>query len=474
MLQRLRETLALALLSLLPFHAFLITVATRIVAGPNHAPLGALALWKEALLAIIVLLGLFECHRNLKAKSLKLDVDLLDISIGLFAIVALAVSFVTTLPLTAAVYGFRYDLLAPLTFLVLRRVPWSPTFVRSAGRTLCVAAVAACVLGLGVYVLPDSFYRALGYSDLHSLYVPGAPLAAFQQLGGSAIRRMQGPMSGPNQFGLWLLLPWSLALVGVLQKLTTGKKMKRSLGFALLLFTVGIVMSFSRSAWVAAAVIGALALWIYVPKSVRCTMAWIAAIFLSTVLTGVTVLFPQAILRSVSNRGHIEKPLLAIDRIVENPIGRGLGSAGPASNRLSDACVELPAGSDAAWAKDRPDLCVFVGGAQVQPVGRACSCPFLPENWYLQIGVEAGIVGMLLWIGVTGLMLWKLAAMSGVGSRVSGSIAPSVFFAFLGVSVAGLFLHSWEDAAVAMSVWLLAAAALSKTTHSLGEEPPAQ
>ncbi len=463
-LQKLRESLALVLLALLPFHALLITVATKVILGPDHAPLGALALWKEGLLVVIVALAFVEIFRNKpQTPNLKSPFDLLDVAIGLFAIVALAISLTASLPLSATLYGFRYDLLAPLAFLVLRRVPWSGEFRQTAAKVLVVAGAIVTILGLGIYVLPDAVYRALGYSDLHSLYVPEAPLAAFQQLGGSALRRMQGTLSGPNQFGLWLLLPWSIVLTTFLRKLTSAQDRKVE-KYALSVLTLGIVLSFSRSAWVAATVIGALALWIYVPKSLRRTVAWIVAVFLAIFAAILFTLFPQAVLRSVSNRGHIEKPLAAVAHIAKNPIGSGLGAAGPASNRVNDACVELPAGSDAAWAKDRPELCVFVGGTQVQPLDSVqdkpvpCRCPFLPENWYLQIGVEAGIVGMLLWIAVTGLMVWKLQNVASDGLRVAGSIAPAVFFAFLGVSIAGLFLHSWEDASVAMSLWLLAAA----------------
>jgi hypothetical protein len=44
--------------------------------------------------------------------------------------------------------------------------------------------------------------------------------------------------------------------------------------------------------------------------------------------------------------------------------------------------------------------------------------------------------------------------------RSSQLTAHSLFLAFLGISIAGLFLHSWEDAAIAYALWLLIAAAL--------------
>jgi hypothetical protein len=52
-MQKIRENLALILLALLPLHALLITVGTKLIAGPNQAPLTVLALWKEVLLLLI-------------------------------------------------------------------------------------------------------------------------------------------------------------------------------------------------------------------------------------------------------------------------------------------------------------------------------------------------------------------------------------------------------------------------------------
>jgi len=137
--------------------------------------------------------------------------------------------------------------------------------------------------------------------------------------------------------------------------------------------------------------------------------------------------------------------------MVANPFGLGLGSAGPASNRVSDACVYLPEDGDASWAADRPDLCVFLGEKQVQPDDRECSCPFLPENWYLQIGVELGIMGFALFILIIFFVIRMLR------QSKDYSLGEGVLLGFVGISIAALFLHAWEDSAVAYTLWVLAA-----------------
>ena len=60
MLSIFRERLTIALIALLPLHALLVTVLTKVIAGAGHAPLPVLALWKEALLGIILLIALWE------------------------------------------------------------------------------------------------------------------------------------------------------------------------------------------------------------------------------------------------------------------------------------------------------------------------------------------------------------------------------------------------------------------------------
>lgn len=440
-MQRMRELLVLALLGFLPFHAFFVTVGTKLIAGPGHAPMAMLAVWKEAMLAGILLIAVCEMVRSLR----RIRLDLLDLAvIGLFCLAALAASR-SSFP--ALLLGFKYDLLPLVAFLMLRRVPWSGAFTTGLTRVLLVVGTIVAAYGIVTYFLPMSFFTALGYSAGHSLYMPDGPLAAFQQIGGSAIRRMQGPMSGPNQLGLWLLIPWSIGIVHGLRQ-TVGRPWPV---VGTMIVGAAIFLTFSRAAWVGAALIliGAVTLSLPRARTLRmiggfCGVACIGILMLS-------VFLPSVLLRAQSNRGHWQRPLEALRIMRDQPLGRGLGAAGPASNRLKEPCVFLEPGADAAWAKESPALCVFVGNTQVQPAGRTCDCPLLPENWYLQIGVELGILGMLLFIALTIVVLKYV------------SEQPATFLIFLAVSVAALFLHAWEDPAVAYTTWIFLAGALPST-----------
>lgn len=170
-------------------------------------------------------------------------------------------------------------------------------------------------------------------------------------------------------------------------------------------------------------------------------------------------LFPSVFFRLSSSRGHLVRPMEAAVKMFRNPFGLGLGAAGPASNRVSEPCVFLRPQDDPAWAKSQPTLCVFLGSTQVQPLDHVCACPFLPENWYLQVGVELGVLGCVLFIALVVLILRRLGMENGKWKMDNFQFV--AFLSFLGISIAALFLHAWEDAAVAYTGWILVAVALS-------------
>lgn len=457
MLQYVRERLVLVLIAVLPFHAFLVTVGTKTIAGAGHAPLPMLAVWKEGVLGVILGIALAEIVIGIRStvsgeqtaesnRRSMVRLDILDMCIIALCMIALVLfAFGKPASLSAFVFGFRYDFVPLIAFMVLRRVTWSADFLHRALRVVLVVAVIVAGYGLIAATLPQSLFTRLGYSDLHSLYLPGGPIAAFQQIGGSALRRVQSVMSGPNQLGLWLLLPFAVALL-------------RRRPADVLLILLAVFATLSRSALLGVFVIMTIVLWRTLSHKRFFQLAagsFVLGVF-ATVIGG--SVFSDVILRKASSSDHIARPIAALRMIAVHPLGYGLASAGPASNRISDACVHLEVGSDASWASDRPDLCVFVGDEQAQPIGRTCRCPFLPENWYLQIGVEMGVLGMLIFIMFIVLVLITLAK-----SYKLKAISYSVFLAFLGVSIAAFFLHAWEDSALSYTLWILVAVLLPVT-----------
>jgi hypothetical protein len=447
-LQTLRERLTLVLFALLPLHALLVTVGTRLMIGPNHAPLTVLALWKEGLLGIILLVAIVELLSRRSGDDVvsaagKWRLDVMDFLILALVALSVTVSLAMNQSLLLFALGFRYDFLAPCAFLILRRVPWSDAFRTLFLRMIVILGGLIAAYGIATFFLPLSFFTTLGYSELHSLYLPDHPIAAYQQIEHSTLRRIQSTLSGPNQLGLWLLLP----LGAVLATAATDPRRRNALVTALLL--PALAFTFSRSAWIASACVIGLAALAKFHLRFRKREWFLLGVGGALVAVILALIAPTILLRLSSTRGHFERPLEALYMMIDHPLGKGLGTAGPASNHVNDACVKLRPQDDPSWAKDRPDLCVFLGDTQVQPVDRACSCPVLTENWYLQIGVELGFLGFFLFLALTLIILLRL------WHKREDPIVLWALLGFAGISIASLFLHAWEDTAVAWPLWIL-------------------
>lgn len=203
MVQRSREWLTILLIGLLPLHALLVTILTKMLLGAGNAPLPLLALWKEALLAVILILALIEIAQQ-KKKGLKefFAPDKLDVCILALLLLSVVVGVFTQEYWKQYLLGFKYDFVPLLAFMILRRVPWTERCLELLIKVILWVGGAVALYGFLGMALPMEYFRALGYSDLHSLYLPGGPLAAFQQLGDSGLRRIQSTLSGPNQLGL--------------------------------------------------------------------------------------------------------------------------------------------------------------------------------------------------------------------------------------------------------------------------------
>lgn len=483
-LARLRESLTLILIALLPLHAMAITVMTYLLEGSGHAPLQMLAVWKELFLAVIIVFSVIEIFsiRDTFSDKRAWSLDMLDWSIlGAMALGAFA-SFSTEHSGTFSLFplskvdkmfllGFKYNFVPLVAFFLLRRVGWSRDFRRSVSSVIIGTGVLLALFGLVTLALPMSFFTAIGYSDLHSLYRPHAPLAAFQMVEGTELRRIQSMMSGPNQFGLWLLLP----LAAVLQWLLTVLRKRRFFdatcaATALVVLGFALIYTYSRSAWIGALVmiaVYALLILLHHVQSVlhRSMVISVAGILVGAFLVAAIQKAPDILLRTQSLQGHLQKPLQAWALMREHPLGMGLGSAGPANNHVSDTCVFFDLGADISWAKKRTDICVFVGGVRRLPAGKVCDCPLLTENWYLQWGIEMGYAGFLLCILIILFPFLYARRFPAFSVRMVGPLA------LLGIATGGLFLHSFEDAAVAYTVWLLlASAALHLPDIPLGDE----
>lgn len=457
MLQSIRERITLLLLVVLPLHALLVTVLTRVFVGRFQDTPLLLSMWKEIVLIVLLSIAVFEIVRNSRLRQKSYTLSVFDYLLIAIAIVGLGVSFWHNVPLKQLLYGIKYNIWPLALVFVFSRVGWSAQFRIAVRKYLLWAGVIVGVIGLIFLVLPAQFLQWLGYSETHSLFMAHKPVAAFQQIGGSSLRRLQSTLSGPNQAGIWLLIPLSFLWVtftsslperfSVTRLIQYGKK-HTDIIFVLAVVLTAIVLTFSRSAWIASLLIFTLGLFWVARHTYAKNIATGTVVVLALIAVVSSQVFPHVIKRDLSSRGHLEKPLEALHTMIQSPFGLGLGSAGPVSNHLSDSCTIVDVGSDTSWSNPYPELCLFADGKQIKPLDRTCSCPRITENWYLQWGVEMGFLGFLLSIAVVLFVVVTLR-------KSTDTYVLSVMLAYIGVATVGLFLHSFEDSSVAYTLALL-------------------
>lgn len=230
--------------------------------------------------------------------------------------------------------------------------------------------------------------------------------------------RLFGPMSGPNQLGTFLAISGSwlywrgrlsrreLVIVVVLTVLTFSRS--ALLGFAAGLLIPGFVFArgIKQRFWLA----GALVLSVLV--------AMMAIALFPTVREGL-VDARRADLRLTLIEDTVEH--FSRSSSIEWLIGHGAGSAGPAAAVLDN------------------------GG-------------FIPENWFLQVAYEFGILGLVAILGFFGSLVWLA-----VRRR-----QPAIMAIVITMAINCLFLHPLSDNfATALWFYVLVGAAVSRDQSEL-------
>jgi hypothetical protein len=87
----------------------------------------------------------------------------------------------------------------------------------------------------------------------------------------------------------------------------------------------------------------------------------------------------------------------------------------------------------------------------------------IPENYYLEIGDEVGILPMVVFIALTIVLLVRLRR----GARENDDpLLTAAWAAGVGLAVSALFLQTWVDFGVAWTYWGIAGAMLGLAARS--------
>jgi hypothetical protein len=411
-----------AILFIVPFHAFL---TVWLSSWLGHYTL--LRLWKEFLLLPVVLGALYilMLDKQLRRRIFSLWLTRLIIA---YAGLLLAAGFIALAEHGVTSKAMWYGLLSDLRFLVfflsVLVIAGRSSQLRDSWRKiLFIPAIIVAAFAIIQYlILPYDFLKHFGYGD--------STISPYETINHNLQHiRVASTLRGANPLGAYLILP-ICALAASFLSNRRGRRDEAMLGFGLAL---ALAFSFSRSAWIGAIIGVSLIVW-YSFKSFRTRkiIGWwlagalvlgcLAVLALRNNLNFENAVFHtdrQSTIAASSNQGHSAAFKAATKDIIHHPLGSGVGTAGPQST--------------------------YNYGHN----GR------ISENYFLQIGQEAGVLGMLLFIAIC----FGVARL--LYDNRADKLALALLASLAGLSLVNFLSHAWADDTLAYVWWGLAGIVLA-------------
>ena len=459
----------------------------------------ALSLWKEVLVLIISSFFIFEITKYFRSNENKLsfkDMWPLLIFAGL-AFIAILDLVRITLPLW--ILGFRFEL-AWLGFFSLAVVWLKTVFTKYSFEEkkhlksilkwgiiagFCLSSVfSLSSLAIG----QEKFLEFFGYGGETANYIVKAPVGHVIDFGDNNLR-LSGPFSTPNHYAGYLLL----MLGFFLNLMYKSRNYSNKLGSisCIVLCVLFIYLSYARFAWLAVVCIVAWLGWLKIKQLIQIqidkskskqnlvmdefahsnkkiksrilaafnylvlgliliTPVFIGLVVINTDLSKQTYL-PNSILKPSSTDLHRRHFLASTDVLFLNPtnylVGFGLGSSGPAAKIEYGYLNESPIVKyhykyASKWFIDNADLVI-------------------PENWFLQVWLNGGILYLIGYLSIFLIPIWKLKNKLSLQQNLDSkpdydSAWSDTFFAlsYFGIFIGSLFLHILENQTVAI-MWTL-------------------
>jgi hypothetical protein len=288
--------------------------------------------------------------------------------------------------------------------------------VRPFMKLIIAVSTTVCLLGVLQYILPKDILIHFGYSVERGVkpnfFIDDKP----------DLPRIMSTLRDPNSLGAYLILPIVLLVAGWFRR----QKDRLLIGGLLLLHGLALFLTFSRSAWAGAFLsVSVFMLWNFRqqvlkafknrwPILIAAALVLIAAAFLlrnEYVVQNVLFHSDENTKQTDSNNLHIQLAKEGVKGIINRPQGHGPGTAGLVS--------------------------IHTQGT-------------LTENYFIQIGYEAGIIGLLIFLMVNFFVVKQLLL------RRRSGYAPILLASFIGITLCNLLLLSWSNEAVACQWWLFA------------------
>ena len=415
----------LVVIALLPVHAILTTWAIS-----NFGHQDIFKSWKEILLyGVGFPLTLLVSH---KKPQLILGIlkKKINVTILLFVLINLILLRVSHYGLRSEAAGFLFNTRF-LAFFLLAQVIASlfnkELLQRVTFQLICVGGIIVTIFGfLQMTILPKDLLAHIGYSKY--TIVP-----FFTISNNTYFIRIISTLRGPNELGAYMVFWFPILLILTLKYWNKEAKYRFAAVCMWIASALTLYGSGSRSAYVACAASLVLTTFLVVNKNIKREMliaALVIGVIGSVLLVAgrntrfeqVTVFHKDPMVKTAttSNLQHVQSVKDALYIIKEHPLGLGVGTTNVPST--------------------------------YGPKGLTV------ENYFLEMMVETGIIGGLVFIVVClmlGYELWRCQ---------DDNVAKVLLAALVGVSVVAMLLPAWEDETLSMLLWGLAGIVISKRT----------
>jgi len=316
----------------------------------------------------------------------------------------------------------RYVLFFSLVYVALLIMPTARLLMLRIGIIGAIIVVGFATLQL---FLPHDVLKYIGYSrDTIAPYLTVDKNYDFI--------RVNSTLRGPNPLGAYTMIVlgvFTAALVYAKLKLRERKEMILS-SLLLACTLVALWISYSRSAWVGAAITVVVVLGLTVMRKMSRHVWIVSAVVVFALAGGLMAARGSEFVSNVilhenpdggspvsSNEEHAESLAVGLTRFISQPLGGGIGSTGSASLHSDE--------------------------------------PLVIENQYLFVGHETGWIGLLLFIGIFGTILMRL------WQKRREWLSLGILASGIGLALVGILQPVWADDTVSIVWWGLAAIAIA-------------
>lgn len=410
----------LAILVLVPFQA-LLTIWLSSIFGHYTA----IRLWEEYLLVIIAIGSIYTLVSDKKVQAKVLTRKLFYV-LAVYLIMQLIWGVLSYHSHDVSRKALAYGLLLNCRYLLFFIAAWiaglkTDLFSKNYTKIIIYPSAVVILVGiLQIFILPHNFLSHFGYGP--------NTILPYETINHNAhYIRVMSTLRGANPLGAYLIIP--LTLIS-----TRFFRNKRSWQETLL-FVLGLVVlffSFSRSAWIG--VVLAVVISFYYSthtKRARQRLIYLAAVGL-VVLAVLAFSFRNNVkvqnvlyhtqthssIKTTSDEGHSSALRSGIKEVLHEPLGRGPGTAGPAS-----------------VYNNHPAR--------------------ISENYYVQIGQETGWLGLILFVSISfavAYLLWL---------RRRSTLHLTLFASFVGLFIVNMLSHAWADESLCFLWWGLAGVSIA-------------